>query len=46
MWNIDIASHVTVIILKEGKELKRFAYGSTNDQDVPEAIEALKKAGG
>ena len=43
-WNVDVASTLTVVVLKKEKEVGRFAYVSTNDQDVPEAISALKKS--
>lgn len=42
-WNVDIASHVTAVIVRDGKELKRFAYGSTNETDVPELLAALRE---
>ena len=42
-WDVDIASSLTVVVLRGGKEIGRFKYESTNDQDVPEVIKVLKK---
>ncbi len=42
-WNVDVASTLTVVVMRDGKEVARFAYVSTNDQDVPEVLKALKQ---
>ena len=42
-WNVDIASHLTAVVVRDGKETARFKYQSTNDTDVPEVVEALGK---
>lgn len=42
-WDIDVASHLTAVVVKGGKETARFKYQSTNDADVPEVVKALEK---
>ena len=42
-WNVDVASHLTAVVVRDGKETARFKYQSTNDTDVPEVVEALGK---
>lgn len=42
-WNVDIAAQLTTVILRDGKEVARFDYRSTNEQDVPEVVKALGK---
>lgn len=42
-WNVDIASHLTAVVVKGGKETARFKYQSTNDTDVPDVVKALEK---
>jgi hypothetical protein len=40
-WNVDIAAQLTAVIIRDGQEVARFDYRSTNDQDVPEVVKAL-----
>jgi len=40
---IDPDTHLTVVLLRNGKITASFAYGSTNDTDVPELINVIKK---
>jgi hypothetical protein len=42
-WNIDIASAMTTVLVKKGKETGRFPYRFVNETDVPAVVEALKK---
>jgi hypothetical protein len=42
-WNVDIADSLTSVIIRDGKEIARFKYKSTNDTDVPDVIKALEK---
>ena len=42
-WNIDIASTLTTVLVRRGKEIGRFSYKSVNETDVDEAIQALTK---
>lgn len=42
-WNIDIASALTTIVVKKGKETGRFPYRFVNETDVPAVVESLKK---
>lgn len=42
-WNVDIASHLTAVVVRGGKETARFKYQSTNDTDVPDVVKALEK---
>jgi len=42
-WNVDIASHLTAVVVRDDKEIARFKYQSTNDTDVPDVVKALGK---
>jgi hypothetical protein len=42
-WNIDIASTLTTVLVRRGKEIGRFTYKSVNETDVDEALQALTK---
>lgn len=42
-WKIDTTDHLTAVVVRGGKEVARFAYKSTNDTDVPDVINTLKK---
>lgn len=42
-WNVDVASHLTAVVVRGGKEIARFKYQSTNDTDVPDVVKALQK---
>lgn len=42
-WNVDVADHLTAVVVRGGKEIDRFKYKSTNDTDVPDVIKALEK---
>jgi hypothetical protein len=42
-WNVDIAAQLTAVVLRDGQEVARFDYRSTNDQDVPDLLKALGK---
>ncbi len=42
-WNVDIASSLTTVVTRGGKEIGRIRYKSVNEIDVPEALKLLKK---
>jgi hypothetical protein len=43
-WGINVDAHLTAVVTHQGKVVKSFGYMSLNDTDVPEVVEALKKA--
>jgi hypothetical protein len=43
-WAINPDAHLTAVVAHKGKVVKSFGYMSLNETDVPEVIEALKKA--
>jgi hypothetical protein len=43
-WGINTDAHLTVIIAKDGKVVKSFAYETVNETDVKSVEESLKKA--
>jgi hypothetical protein len=42
-WDLDADAHLTAVLVRDGKVVESFAYGSTNETDVPSLIDAIKK---
>ncbi len=43
-WGVNTDAHLTAVVAHQGKVVKSFGYMSLNETDVPEVLEALKKA--
>ena len=43
-WGINSDARLTAVIALKGKAVKSFGYRSLNETDVPEVVDALKKA--
>lgn len=43
-WAINSDARLTAVVAHKGKVVKSFGYRSLNETDVPEVVEALKKA--
>jgi hypothetical protein len=43
-WAINPDAHLTAVVSHKGKVVKSFGYLSVNETDVPNVVEALKKA--
>ena len=42
-WGIDPDAHLTAVVVRDSKIAAAFAYGSTNDTDVPKLVDEIKK---
>jgi hypothetical protein len=43
-WGINPDAHLTAVVVHKGRVARSFGYMSLNETDVPEVVEALKKA--